>query len=116
MSFFETTKLTNEQSDIINAVDEEVIILLRRMVKLLEPSGVVDSAFRQSVSIANSIYTYGSYNAPYTNIPTQYAPTLAGAALMYTPTWAGPIDPRWTNLDQARISYNLGIRNNLIFT
>ena len=43
------------------------------------------------------------------------APTNGSGTTYWQATWAGPVDPRWTNLDQARISYNTGIRSNLNF-
>lgn len=69
----------------------ESVILLRRIVKLLEPSGTQDAAQRQRVTIG-SIETgisIGSYGGP---------------------------DPRFQIMDWAKTNYNTGIRSNLIFS
>lgn len=97
--------------------NDESIWLLRRMVKLLESHGTVDAANRQRVAVENIPTILGGYTvtAAQANIPTGLAPYQNPSTSYFLQTWAGPVDPRWTNIEQARISYNQ-IRNNLSFT
>jgi len=114
----ETLTIANSSGENVNPSTDETILLLRRMVKMMESNAVVDANMRQRVSVDNTVATlpntYG-LGAAGTNYPTVLNPQ-ATTTVYYQPTWAGPIDPRWTNLEQARISYNTGIRNNLLFT
>lgn len=114
----ETTNIANSSGESINNATEESILLLRRIVKMLESNTVVDTLMRQRISVDNTVsvlpttypLTVAGTNAPTVGIP------LASGTIYYQPTWSGPVDPRWTSLEQARLSYNTGIRNNLIFT
>ena len=88
------------------------------MVKMMESNTVVDSQMRQRIVIDGTVVTMPQSYAltvAGTNFPTVLNPQST-ATVYYQPSWSGPIDPRWTNLEQARISYNTGIRNNLLFT
>lgn len=83
--------ITDSAGDIINPSQDETIILLRRIAKLLEPIGTQDSAQRQRVNIAASEigFLISSY---------------------------GGVDVRFQIMDWAKINYNTGIRSNLIFS
>jgi hypothetical protein len=111
----ESLKISNDNNEIINPAQNETIILLRRMVKMLESNTVVDANMRQKVIVDQATSCYGPYalGVGGTNYPTANAPS-ANSTVSYVATWAGPIDPRWTNIEQAFLSYNTGIRNNLI--
>lgn len=114
--FYEDGIVNPTLNETTEKFNEDVIWLLRRMVKMLESGTVVDSQMRQKVVVESGSLLLSSY--PVTgggfNIQTTGAP-VQGSTMYVQPTWAGPIDPRWTNIEQARISYNTGIRNNLIF-
>lgn len=111
MSTFEQLKIVNEAGVVINPAADETIQLLKRIAKLLEPSGTQDGNQRQRM-ICDFAYLYGPYGAA-GNTPTP-GPPLLTTSQGYLLTWAGPVDPRFTNLEQARTSYALGIRSKLI--
>ena len=114
--FYENGVVNPTLDETTEKFNEDVIWLLRRMVKMLESGTVVDAQMRQRVIVDSGSLLLSSY--PVTgggfNVQTTGAP-VQGSTMYVQPTWAGPIDPRWTNIEQARISYNTGIRNNLIF-
>jgi hypothetical protein len=113
----ETISNANSSGEIINPTTDETVLLLRRMVKMMESNTVVDANMRQRIIVDTATSVFGGYNLSVggTNYPTIGVPS-ANTTVSYLATWAGPVDPRWTNVEQARISYNTGIRNNLIFT
>jgi hypothetical protein len=89
---------------------------LKRIVNLLESSGVVDIQGRQRVQLDQTVSVIPSYNA-IANVPTSGAPFLNNMNWVYhMPTWAGPIDPRWEHFDNAQMVYNTGIRSKLSIT
>ena len=88
--------ILNASGNTINPATEEAIILLRRMVKLMEPLAVQDSQQRQRVAIDAPIATVTTVNG-------------VGNIAAY-----GDVDPRFQFIDAARMAYANGIRNNLI--
>lgn len=97
----------------------EVIYLLKRIAKLLQPSASSDIMGRQRVAVDNIVSVLPATYAisTYPNRPDQAAPGHGGnSTIYYQPTWAGPVDPRWTNLQNARLAYNTGIRSKLLNT
>jgi hypothetical protein len=112
---------TEDKQDAVLASQESIdngLILLRRMVKLLESSAVVDSAMRQRVAVENLTTfvqgTSGGLGVPSTSIPTAGAPAQA-SSISYIPVWTGPVDSRYQLIDQARNTYANGIRSKLSF-
>jgi hypothetical protein len=79
----------------INPATDETVLLLRRMVKLMEPLAVQDAQQRQKVFV-ESIVTVTVGNV--SNI----------SAL-------GGVDPRFQFIDQARNAFANGIRQNLTY-
>jgi hypothetical protein len=79
----------------INPATDETVLLLRRMVKLMEPLAVQDAQQRQRVFV-ESITTVTVGNV--SNI----------SAL-------GGVDPRFQFIDQARNAFANGIRQNLTY-
>ncbi len=147
MSTFEKTKISNNAGETINPqieekqdsliqsvnqveeklndlttdFNEESLWLLRRMVKLMESQGTVDSANRQRVNVENQVSIlptayYAGINQ--FNIPnsTVFAPLNNPSATYVQPVQTGPVDPRWQIIDQARLVYNQGIRSHLLFS
>lgn len=110
MSFFEQTKITDSSGNLVNPVQDETILLLRRMVKLLESNATVDVANRQRISLdaAPATVTVSVSNTPSTTVSSGTI-TVGGI------TANGGVDPRYQFVDTARIAY-LGIRNNLLFS
>jgi hypothetical protein len=121
---------------------EESILLLRRILKVLESSAIVDPRRRQKVVLdaigtvvatglptevtttipVSGTVTVGAITSPAstgTSVasggqgPTASFPTLA--TTVYQPVWEGPVDQRWRVIEAARTSYAVGIRSNLVF-
>jgi hypothetical protein len=89
-----TDKLAIYLDDAYTPSSDEALVLLRRMVKLMEPLAVQDSAQRQKVNVE-----------VISNIST--VTTVSNIGLL-----AG-IDPRYQFIDQARNAYANGIRANI---
>jgi hypothetical protein len=83
--------LLDADGQVINPAQDETIILLRRIAKLLEPIGTQDSAQRQRVAISSM-----EVGVPISSY--------------------GGVDPRFQMIDWAKTNYNTGIRANLIFS
>jgi hypothetical protein len=115
----------------INPASEESITLLRRILKVLESSQIVDTKQRQRVVVeaigTNSAPASTEINATLpvtvasvTSVagasqgPTTNAPTLS--TTLFQPIWEGPVDQRWRVAEDSHISYQLGIRSRLSFT
>lgn len=97
------------------AAQDDTVVLLRRIVKLLESGAVVDASMRQRIAVETFgvISTLGvNLAATAVNTPSIGAPVM-GAAVYWQPVWTGPVDQRWQIIDQARAAYNTGIRSNL---
>jgi hypothetical protein len=111
--FYEDGRVSPTDIEMATAIENETNWLLRKMVKMLESNIVVDVLGRQKILVEGTVNSFPLQYPAVSNVPG-VSPYTANA--YYQPTWAGPIDPRWTNLEQARMAYNLGIRSNLIFT
>lgn len=101
------------------AIDNESIRLLRRMVKLMESQATVDISNRQKVVVEGSLPTVLWWYTVWwalTNYPTWWAPINNPTTGFFLQTWSWPVDPRWTNIDQARLTYNQWTRSHLSFT
>jgi hypothetical protein len=83
----------------INPAQDDSVVLLRRMVKLMESQAVVDTQMRQRVVVdTGAIVVSGSVTVATITSLSQ----LAG------------VDSRWQIIDWSRQAYNSGIRGNLI--
>jgi hypothetical protein len=82
--------ITDSAGDIINPAQDETIILLRRIAKLLEPIGTQDSLQRQRITIGSSETTVST-----------------------NPSTMASVDTRFMIADWARTAYNTGIRAKL---
>jgi hypothetical protein len=103
-------------SDLVNT-----FVLLKRIAKLLEPVGTVDSANRQRIVVEGTTNILpSSYYAGVNqfNIPnsTVFAPLNNAGVTYVQPVQTGPVDPRWQIIDAARMTNAVGIRNNLVFS
>jgi hypothetical protein len=95
----DSINVLNASGTTINPATEETLLLLRRMVRLMEPLAVQDSQQRQRVvveTIAN-MNTVGSVG------------TISNIALY------GGVDPRFQFIDAARNAFANGIRQNLTY-
>jgi len=108
---------TDLNGNIAHNATEESILLLRRIVKLLEPMAVVDNAFRQRITPEQP--TAANLNATVSIAGSQTLTTVTGVTTCSTVTsmtqLAG-VDARYMFTDLARAAYNTGMRNNLIFS
>lgn len=118
MSYFEKTKITNSTGTAVNPAEDETIVLLRRLVKLLESNAVVDIQNKQKitldtitngVSLGTNVALLGGGNGPTPSAPVNIA-------AIYQPVWIGPVDQRFQIIDAARLTYDNGIRSHLTFT
>lgn len=83
----------------INPAQDDSIILLRRIVKLMESQAVVDANMRQRVVIdAGSLTTAG---------------TISTVSTLTTLNQLAGVDSRWQIIDWSRQAYNSGMRSNL---
>jgi hypothetical protein len=91
--------ILNDSGVTINPATDETVLLLRRMLKLMEPLAVQDSLQRQRVNVeAITTVTVGNV----TNISNITA--------------LGGVDPRFQFIDTARNAFANGIRQNLNFS
>ena len=88
--------LLNENGQTINPAQDETIILLRRIAKLLEPSAVQDANNRQRVAV-------------------EAMPLIAVSTVSNLAAYGG-VDARYQFIDAARLTYAQGIRRNLQFS
>ena len=88
---------------------EDILRLIERMVKNAESLGMVDSSQRQRVAVD----TFGSTLnlGTLTTLTTVTNPVPVGDVA----TLAG-LSPKWNFIDTARIAYNTGIRNGLVWS
>jgi hypothetical protein len=98
----DTTALA-KSTDINNLssnIDEQVLWVLKRIAKLLEPVSTQDVAGRQRIIVDS---------APTTAV------TLASLATLTTVNQIAANDGRYVFMENARVAYATGIRNNLTF-
>ncbi|NTV44107.1 MAG: hypothetical protein HGA67_00220 [Candidatus Yonathbacteria bacterium] len=82
---------------------DDTVIMLRRMVKLMESQAVVDNQMRQRVVVdSGSLTTAGTIS------------TVTTVSAVTTLNQIAGVDARWQIIDWSRQAYNSGIRSNLI--
>ena len=112
--------------DVTTPANNDVLTLLKRMVKLLESQGTVDVNARQRIAVetmptvAVTLATAPSTPIVSANVaatgiwPTVANPfTLSGANIAPVAIMEGPVDQRWRIIDAARTSFAVGIRAKL---
>lgn len=118
MAYFESTKLKDAQGNPINPVENEQIILLRRLIKLIESQNATDIANRQRIAI-DSI-TAGLTLANVTTVATVSAVTAITNALPAGTNVIGSVNLSGADqrqfIDVSRTNYNTGIRSRLTFS
>jgi len=90
----------------VNPSTEESMMMLRRIVKLLESSGTIDGNQRQRVAVEVM---------PSITVSSAPTTTVSGTITVGASTLA-PVDQRYEMVDRARMSYDIGIRNRLVFS
>lgn len=117
--YTDLTGMTNDDGLLVYYEDtiDKTSLLLTRIAKSLESLSVVDIYQRQRVAVDNVAQVSGSIGLPgyQGNIPGTTPGTQSPYTSYWLPVWPGPIDPRWTNLEQARMAYEIGIRSKLNF-
>jgi hypothetical protein len=108
MAYLEQTQLTDIKDVVIDPAENETIIWLRRVVKLLEPSSTVDTANRQRV-VVDTIA-----GGTITTVTAVTAITNALPAGTNSLGYIGMISD--TRTDLTRNTYANGIRRNLTFS
>lgn len=118
---YDTTLLNNDDPLTIfydngDETEDETLWMLGRMLKAMESLTVIDAQMRQRVVVDGGYISGNMGIAPYGfNIPTHDSPRTNLNTNYVIPVWSGPIDPRWTNIEQARIAYNAAIRSHITF-
>ena len=122
-----SVSITNSSGNVITPAQDDTVVLLRRIVKLMESQAVVDIAKRQRVaidSVTGVITTIGTAlpglssgaGVAITNAVTANAPTQSAASTYFQPVWVGPVDQRYQIKDNARMVYDTCMRSKLAFT
>lgn len=91
----------------MNPVQDETIILLRRLVKLLESNAVVDANNRQRVAVET---------LPAVSIASSQTLATVSTVSTISAISTQPVDQRYQIIDAARLTYNEGIRSHLTFS
>ncbi len=122
MSYFEQTRISKGDGTVINPSEDESIVLLRRIAKLLESSAVTDMAQRQRVIAEQATAANLNVTAAISGTATA---TLAAATVnagQFVVGFGGQasaaaniIDSRFFLIDIARNTYANGIRQNLVW-
>ena len=118
MAYLEQTQLTDIKDNVIDPAENETIIWLRRIVKLLEVSATCDPANRQRITL-DSI-TAGVALPTVTAVTTVSTVTAVTAITNALPAgtntlgYIGMISD--TRTDLTRNTYANGIRRNLVFS
>lgn len=116
MAYFETQKLKDSSGNIINPAQDEQIVLLRRLIKLIESQNATDLANRQRITIDSitagvALATVSAVTAITNALPPG---TNAIGAITNVQQLAGADHRQF--IDIARTAYNTGIRSRLNFT
>lgn len=122
MAYFETQKVKDLSGNVINPAQDEQLVLLRRLIKLIESQSATDLANRQRITVDNIAagLTLGTVTTV-TGVTTVSAVTAITNALPAGTNNIGGItqiagaDHRQF-IDMARTAYNTGIRSGLIFS
>lgn len=95
----DSLNVLNASGTTINPATEETLLLLRRMVKLMEPLAVQDSQQRQRVAVE----AIANMN------------TVGSVGTISNISGIGGVDPRFQFVDAARNAFANGIRQNLTY-
>ena len=102
--------ILNASGGTINPATDETVLLLRRMLKLMEPLGVQDVVQRQRVTVENSTVVVSQTTPSNLNANVNVVNTVSNI------TAFGGVDVRYQFIDQARNAFANGIRQNLNFS
>lgn len=120
---YNTTPMSNSDKLMvyidIEGYDDSWQTLFRRMNKLLESNGVVDSALRQRIAVevmptttvTGTVVAQGQYG-----IFNQQGNVYGSSNTNVLPIAEGPVDQRWRIIDDARSCYAAAIRSKLTFS
>lgn len=121
MSYFEKTKITNSTGAVINPAQDESILLLRKIVKLLEASSTIDLKQRQKVVVEaigtnNATPTEINATIPVTATPVASTANIGQVVVGFggqATAAANVVDSRYFLVDTSRNAYANVIRKNL---
>lgn len=106
-----TDKLQIFLDNTLTPASEESLQYLKKIVQLLTPLSVQDSAQRQRVVVEGTTTVTATSNIPISIAAAPTTVTITGNI-----TGLGGIDPRFQFTDAARLTYAQGIRRNLTFS
>ena len=104
---------------------DNILLFLKRLIKLNESCATVDVNRRQRIAVETIAGTTlgasvtglsSGAGVATTNYPTAAAPQNYASTSYWLPVWAGPIDQRYIQKDQARNTYAEGVRRNLVIS
>ena len=106
----------NASGTTINPATDETVQLLRRMVKLLDSIATVDAQNRQRVSLDAAPVAVTVVQATSSQLNGQvFQGTPSNLQTNTFIQQLGGVDPRFQFIDNARIAFATGIRNNLTY-
>lgn len=120
MAYAETTKVKDSTGNLINPAQDEQVILLRRIIKLIESQSATDSANRQRMTLDNIAagVTLPALTTV-TTVTTVSAVTAITNALPAGTNQIGSVNISGADqrqfIDISRTNYNTGIRSKLTF-
>lgn len=111
----------------INSINDQdtLIAVIQQLIKRVESLATVDLNKRQRVAVetfgvnaTQGVAVTGATSGAGVSAPNPVSPNapsaIAGATVYYQPVWVGPVDQRWLIKDQARATYAVAIRSNLV--
>lgn len=118
MAYAEITRVKDSNGNLINPAENEQIILLRRLIKLIESQSAADQANRQRVTI--DAISAALTLATVTTVTTVAAVTAITNALPAGTNNIGSVNLAGQDqkqfIDISRTNYNTGIRRALTFS
>ena len=111
MAYFETTRLKDQDGNVVNPADNDSITLLRRILLLLKPLGQITGAGSNRLNIdVNAITTLPTLGAVTTVTTVTTVGTVTNQAQM------GGVAAFELMKSMSRTGYANGIRSNLLFS
>lgn len=107
LDFDTTTMSATDPLQIFMDYIDESTLLLRRMVKMLEPSMTHDANQRQRVVVDSAVLASGTIT---NNLGVVRLDTAGGMGALF------PVDQRYEIMDRARFTYDQAIRSRLTFS
>lgn len=117
MSYFETTKIKNDQGEQINPATDEGLTLLRRIFQLLKPLGQITGAGSNRLSVDVNNITGGSVAVSSGTVTTvSTVTTVTTVSTVANQTNIANVSAFDLLKATSRTAYNTGNRSNITFS